>query len=102
MSVSSSSTNTVWLNRNAFHQRPLDFSRVPRDGFCRGLGECGGRLESLTEYFSEANKLQTFDEFETLCQFIKSSLTPFGHLCHTRSESSRASAQPPFPTWCTS
>ncbi len=28
MSVSSSSTNTVWLNRDAFHQRPVDFFEV--------------------------------------------------------------------------
>jgi hypothetical protein len=30
-----------------------------------GSEDASGHPESLTDYFSKANKLQTFDEFET-------------------------------------
>jgi hypothetical protein len=30
-----------------------------------GSEDASGHPESLTDYFSQANKLQTFDEFET-------------------------------------
>src|ERR1035437_10852698 len=51
MSVSSSSTKMVWLNRSALARRPLNF-------------RCGGRTELLTDYCSQANSLQMLCKFE--------------------------------------
>src|ERR1035437_10609539 len=51
MSVSSSSTKIVWLNRSAPARRPLWF-------------RCGGRTELLTDYCSRANSLQMLCKFE--------------------------------------
>jgi hypothetical protein len=41
----------VWLNRSALARRPLNF-------------RCGGRTESLTDYCTGANGMQTLCEFK--------------------------------------